>query len=259
MLLVDVHTHLDHPDFDDLDKVIEAAKKVGVKAIVTNGVNNTSNRKVLELAKKYDIVKAALGIYPIEALQNEVKQGQYPRTSGPFDIDEEIEFIEKNKNNIAAIGEVGLDFKNTNEVETQTKLFGRFIELSEKLRKPIIVHSRKAEGMVVDMLNSSSNKKIILHCFCGKKRFVKKAIDAGWFFSIPTNVVKSQQFQELVGMAPMSQLFTETDAPYLAPYPNMRNEPAFIVESIKKIATIKKMEQQEVANIIYNNYQRIFE
>ena len=77
-LLIDIHCHLDHAKFSDLDKNIDNAKKAGVKLILTNGVNPETNRIALNLAKKYDIVQAALGIYPINQLTKEIKEGAYP-------------------------------------------------------------------------------------------------------------------------------------------------------------------------------------
>src|SRR3990172_13114745 len=98
MKLIDVHTHLDHEQFAiDRDAIIENAKKAGLAVIINNGSNKESNRASLDLAKKYSIIKPALGLFPIDA------QKMYPD-----EVDAEIEFIEQNKQNIVAIGEVGL-------------------------------------------------------------------------------------------------------------------------------------------------------
>ncbi len=257
-MLVDVHCHLDHIDFrEDIDKVIERAKQAGVSVIIANGISPETNRIVLELSKKYGIVKPALGIYPIDALTNEIKAGEYPLKTEPFNIDEEIEFIKKQK--IIALGEVGLDFKDGKQYEKQQKeVFSKFIALAEKMKKPIIVHSRKAEQDVIEMLESSSIKKAVLHCFSGKFKLVKKGADLGYHFSIPTNVVRSQQFQDLVKEVNINQLLSETDAPYLSPFPGRRNEPAFVIESVKKIAEIKKFEFEEVEKNLFLNFQRLF-
>jgi len=116
---------LDHAYFkDDIGIVIENAKKAGVKVILTAGINPETNRKALELAKKYDIVKACLGSYPIRALQKEIESGEFPsEKENIFDIDEEIKFIGKNKKNIAAIGEVGLDYSDLDDKAEQKKQF----------------------------------------------------------------------------------------------------------------------------------------
>ena len=263
MNLVDVHAHLDHDMFkDDVDQVVERAKQAGVKHILTAGVNSVTNRNILEIAKKYDIVHPTFGLYPIDALAKELEAGEstgFARDIKAFDIDKEIEWIIKNKDKCAAIGEVGLDFNWGREHEKkQRENFQKIIDMAEKIKKPIIVHTRKAELECIEMLESSKIKNIVLHCFCGRKHLVKRAADHGWSFSIPPIIVRLQQFQIMADIVNISQLFTETDCPYLSPYPGQRNEPANVLESIKKIAEIKKFNVEETADSIFLNYQRMF-
>lgn len=262
MILVDVHCHLDHEHFKGkLDEMLKRAEEAGVKAIVTNGVDPGTNRISLELAKKHRVVRPALGLYPIDALKREVDEAGYPLKLGKVDVEEEIRFIEAHRKEIVAIGEVGLDFKNSDEAQKreQEDVFRKIIELGKRIDKPIIVHSRAAEARVVELLEECKPKKVVLHCFSGRHHLVKRAIENGWYFSIPTNIVRSEHFQKVVEMCPLSHLFTETDAPYLSPYKDRLNEPAFVIETIRKIAQIKGMDEIEVANNIYNNYQRLFE
>lgn len=258
-MLVDVHAHLDHPLLEKrLDEVIKNAKAAGVKSIITNGINPETNRKTLEIAKKYDIVKAALGIYPQDALKRETSDETYPIGFTEYDADKEIEFIEKHKKQIVAIGEVGLDYHNGSEKEKQKKIFEKIIELSKRIDKPLIVHSRKAEEDVIALLEKHGAKKVVMHCFSGNKKLVQRVSKNGWTFSIPTNVVRAENFQSIVKEVPLSQILTETDAPYLSPFKDKTNEPAHITESIKKIAEIKGMTTQDVAQNIYMNYQKLF-
>ena len=256
-MLIDVHSHLDHPlIFKRVEELIKNAEKAGVKHIITNGIEPNTNRICLELSKKYKIVECAMGIYPRSSLKKEAQEG-YSNVSVDFEVDKEIKFIEKNKEDIIAVSEVGLDFVE-GENKQQIEDFLKMIELAEKLKKPIVVHSRKAEEKCVEILESSSLKKIVMHCFCGKKSLVKRIRDNGWFFSIPASIVRAQQFQIIVGETPLSQLFCETDSPFLGPYKDKLNEPSFVAESYKKIAEIKKMDFTEVANNIYMNWQRVF-
>ncbi|HLC61169.1 MAG TPA: TatD family hydrolase [Candidatus Nanoarchaeia archaeon] len=257
-LLIDTHSHLDHPLLiNKMDEIIERAKNAGLKHIITNGINPETNRICLELSKKYDIVECGMGIYPRDALKKEAETGEAHLDVKDFDIDEEINFIKKNKNNIVAVSEVGLDFV-AGESQQQMEDFQKMIQLSEELSKPIVIHSRKAEEKCIAMLESSKNKKIIMHCFSGKKSLVKKIIDNGWFLTIPTVVVRAFQFQENIKLAPITQLFCETDSPYLSPYKEHSNEPSYVIESYKKIAEIKGMDIIEVANNIYMNWQEVF-
>lgn len=260
-MLVDIHAHLDHDRFKkDLDKVIERARKKDVKYIITSGVNKSTNRKALELSKKYqDIVKASLGIYPLDALEIEMKEGDFPRVIEKLNVDEEIEFIRKNKNKIIAIGEAGLDYNYTKDKNKEQKeVFQKVISLAEKIKKPLIVHSRKAEIDVIEMLRSSTLKKVIMHCFTAKLKLAKKAEDLGYYFSIPPIIVRLRHFQELVDRLSLDKILTETDCPYLSPIAGERNEPSFIVETIKKIAEIKKLTEKEIKNIIFMNFQKVF-
>jgi len=256
-IFVDVHAHIDHELFKtDFDAMIDRARQAGLKVIVANGVDPSTNRVVLELAKKYDIVKPALGIYPPDALETEVKQDMYPVDLKEYDLDEELEFI--SKADPIALGEVGLDYKYGKDKLHQKKVFQGFIDLAEKMDIPLLIHSRKAEADVVEMLESSNAKKVVLHCFSGRHHLVRRAAGHGWSFSIPTNVVRSQHFQTVIDIVHMSQLLTETDSPYLTPFRDQRNEPAFVVESLKKIAEIKGMTVEDTANNVFMNYQKMF-
>jgi TatD DNase family protein len=264
MILVDVHTHLDHERFKkDLDEVIERARKAGVKRIITSGVNSITNRIVLKIAEKYpDIVKVSFGLYPLDALAKEVEEGEaagFPRDIQPINVDEELEWIKENKDKCEAIGECGMDFNWGREKEFEQKqVFQKVIETVEKINKPIIVHTRKAELEVIEMLESSNLKKVVLHCCMARKHLIKRAADNGWYFSIPPIITRLQHFQVIADIVSINQLLTETDAPYLSPFPGERNEPAFVIETIKKIAEIKNFMPEEVANNIWVNYNRLF-
>ncbi|MBU0666556.1 MAG: TatD family hydrolase [Nanoarchaeota archaeon] len=247
MILIDVHAHLDFPEFEkDIEQVVRNSEKTNVKVIICNGINPKSNRDILSLSKKFDIIKPALGFYPCEC-----------DLISPEEFDEELLFIKKNKP--FAIGEVGLDKKHNNDFQKQIICFEKFIKLSKKLNIPIIVHSRKAEIEAIEILEKHKLAKVVMHCFSGKKKLLQRIINNKWYLSIPCNVVRSEQFQEAVKLCPLKQLLTETDAPFLSPNPKIsRNEPKYVIETIKKISEIKNMDAEEVANIIFMNYQNLF-
>jgi TatD DNase family protein len=249
-MYIDLHCHLDA--IEDIDGAISRAHDAGVSIIVSAGVDSLTNKKTLELARRFSQVRAALGFYPMDALSRETDG-----THGKDDIENEILFIEKNKDKIIAIGEVGLDYFNGKDKETQKLHFKKIIELAERIKKPLIVHSRKAEEDVIEML-SKTHAKVVLHCFSGRKNLVKRAIELGYFFSIPTNVVRAQHFWGIIEAAPINRLFCETDSPWLSPYPGKKNEPAFVVESYKKIAEIKGLDLVETERLIFQNYQQVF-
>jgi len=264
MNLIDVHAHLDHARFkEDLDKVIERARKAGVKLIITSGVNSRTNRLILDIAGRYpDIVRVSFGIYPLDALAKEIESNEadgFVRDIEEFNLDKELEWIEKNKDKCIAIGECGLDYKwVTGKEKEQKEIFQKVIETARKINKPLIVHSRKAEADALELIEKSGIKNVIMHCFNGRKHLIKKACELGFYFSIPPIITKLQHFQNLVSIVPINQLLTETDSPYLSHLAGERNEPANVSVTIKEIAKIKKISEQEAGDIIYNNARRLF-
>lgn len=252
-MLVDAHAHLDHPDFEkDLPEVIERAKKAGVSIIINNGTDVKDNRRCLEIAKEFPIVKVSLGLYPIEALKLSDEE-----------IDAELKFIESHKKTIIAIGEVGLDYyweKDPLQHKRQKEIFKKIINLAEKLQKPLIVHSRNAEADAVEMLKDCKTK-VVMHMFSADMEIVDKAISYGFYFTIPTNIGRNKHFQKLAEKVSMNRLFLETDCPYMAPNPQIekRNEPANIAITAKKIAEIKKFNEEEVIKNLWMNYQQVFQ
>tara|TARA_Y100000034_G_scaffold135167_1_gene205966 strand:- start:1889 stop:2644 length:756 start_codon:yes stop_codon:yes gene_type:complete len=250
-MIVDVHCHLEDEAFkDDVADVVKRAKENKIVGIITNGTSPVQNRTCLELSKKYDIVKCALGLYPIDASKHQ----EYKVS----DVDIEIEFIKKNKKNVIAIGEIGLDKKYGKDIELQKKIFSKMCSLAKELDIPVIVHSRNAELETIEELEKYGMKKVVMHCFGGRKNLVKRILDNNWHISIPVNCVRSQHFQNIVDMSPIANLLTETDAPYLGPESEQRNEPSNVPLTIKKIAEIKAITEDECEKLIYLNYQRLF-
>ncbi len=264
MNLVDVHCHLNHALYkEDLDAVIKRAKEAGVKVIICSGVNPPGNRQVLEIAQKYpEIVKACLGIYPIDALGLSEGETGLPRQTVAINLEEEFEFIRKNKDKIVGVGEIGMDFHWDAEHHIQQEEnFRKILQFAISIEKPVVIHSRKAEKECIDVLEQEIKNKeilVVMHCFSGNKKLIQRAAALGFYFSIPANIIKLQHFQTLVEMVDLKQLLTETDGPWLGPYSHQKNESAFVIEAIKKIAEIKKLTEKEVADQIWQNYERVF-
>lgn len=265
MNLIDVHCHLNHAQFkEDLPDVLNRAKKAGLKAILVSGVNPPANREVLQLAQKYPVIKASLGIYPIDALGLTPDAVGLPHHQGKINLEEEFAFIEKHKNTVVAVGEVGMDFFWAEKEKTfaeQAENFRKIIRFCIKIQKPIVIHSRKAEEECIDILEQEIKNKeipVIQHCFSGRKSLMSRAAALGHYFSIPPNILRAGNFQTLVRKTDIRQLLTETDAPWLSPYQDQKNEPAYVLESVRKIAEIKEISVDEAADQIWENYERIF-
>ena len=182
MKLVDVHCHINHEKLrNQIDDVLERAEKAGIKAIILSGVNPEANKEVLEWAKKYPLIKASLGIYPIDALGLSPDEVGLPHHAGKIDLDKEFEFIENNLSEVASIGEIGMDFYWASKEDTydkQAENFRKIIKFAIKVKKPIVIHSRKAEEECIDILEEEISKEIpvIMHCFCGRKALMSRAI-----------------------------------------------------------------------------------
>ena len=250
MLLADVHAHLDMIGDNERKAVVDRAVAAGVKVIITNSVDPKSIRKTLELQQTFKIVQAALGLYPTEAA----------RLSAAA-IEGELNFIRSCKDRVVALGEIGLDYqeaKGDRERQQQQQLFERQLELANQLGKPVIIHSRQAEKNVVETLTRFGCKRVVLHAFHGSLKLVQAAAEAGFYITIPTNLRRSSHFQAIVKQLPLSRLLTETDAPYLAAEKDGKSEPSHIAATVERIAAIKAMAPEEVANILYSNYQRLF-
>lgn len=265
MAFADVHTHLDHPMFaDDFDTVIARAKKAGVAAIISNGTSPKSNRAVLDLARRYDIVKPALGIHPEDAHAAMPGCGKkelagMPFSPEPFDVDEELAFIRKNKNKIIAVGECGLDLHWVKgHLDEQIGIFRKHIELARKIKKPIIVHTRDAEKESLDLLEEMGAKRVLLHAFGGSKRLMLRAASLGFSLSIPPSIKRSSHFQMIAREVNINQLLTETDAPFLGPVREKRNEPANVALVVDEIAKMKGFTTEDTEQSIWLNYQRLF-
>lgn len=263
MKLVDVHCHLTHEMYkNNIKEVIVRAKKKGIKAILVSGVNPAENRKIIEFCRQDEILKPSLGIYPIDALGLSKGDTGLKRNEGKIDLDKEFKFIEENLNQIYAIGEIGMDFYWDKEHHIkQEENFRKIIRFAIKVKKPIVIHSRKAEKECIQILSQEIKNNeipVIQHCFSGNKKLIKQSLELGHYFSIPPVIVRLQHFQMLVEMVPIEQLLTETDAPWLSPVQEEKNEPAYVIESIKKIAEIKGISIKETADAIWKNFEKIF-
>jgi TatD DNase family protein len=250
-MLIDSHAHLEMKEFDgDRNEVIERAKLAGVDFIVSVGTNLQLSRKAATLASQYENIYASIGIHPhdVEKIGNKTYDGL-----------KELARLKK----VVAYGEIGLDFfRNISPHAQQIERFGEQLQLAKELQLPVIIHDRDAHVQSLNMVKSSGIHRGVFHCFSGDYEMAKQCLDWGFYVSI-TGVVtfnKSKTIQDIVKKLPLSSLLLETDCPYLTPNPyrGKRNEPAYIVQTAKKVAEIKGISWEEVAAVTAQNTLNLF-
>jgi TatD DNase family protein len=247
-MLIDTHAHLCDPAFDaDRAEVLKKAEAAGISAVIAVGENMEDAENNLQLASVHPMILPAAGLYPT-LLDLELAARMR-------------EFIRNHKDRLAAIGEVGLDYwviQNQSDREIQREIFRGFIELSKELNLPLNVHSRSAGRHAVSVLLESAAVKVQLHAFDGRFGAAMPAVDAGFFFSIPPSIVRSEQKQKLVKQLPLSNLLVETDSPVLGPAPHERNEPANAIIAVRAIAEIKGVSESEVIEVMAENSRKLY-
>jgi TatD DNase family protein len=246
--MVDTHAHLCSPEFDgDRGEVLARAAAAGVGAVIAVGETLADAERNIELAGRFPMLKPAAGLYPT-ILDRDHAEKMHT-------------FIRSHRTQLAAIGEVGLDYwgvKEEKDRDVQREIFTGFIRLAKDLDLPLNVHSRSAGRHAVALLLDSGAARVQLHAFDGRASAALPAAEAGYFFSIPPSVVRSRQKQKLVNQLPLSCLLVETDSPVLGADPRVRNEPANLPLAVKAIAGIKGLPEQQVAEAVAANTVRLY-
>ncbi len=252
-MLFDSHAHLDAERFDeDRDAVIERAQEAGVELIMNPGADFESSKRAVELSKKHDIIYAAVGIHP-----HDVK-----------DMNEEmLEAIKvmAEEKKVMAIGEIGLDYYyDYSPRDIQKKWFVEQIRLAKSMGLPIIVHDRDANQDVMDILKSESafETGVLMHCYSGSAELASQYVKLGAMLSIagPVTFKNARKTVEVVQTVPLERLLIETDSPYLTPVPyrGKRNESSYVKHVAEKIAEIKGLDYEVVAEQTLINAKRYF-
>jgi TatD DNase family protein len=245
---IDSHCHLDFKHFDkDRDAAISRAKESGVTMMINSGVDLSTNRKSLDLARKYDFMRATLGLSP------NTLDGMNSR-----DLQSLLDFIKENASQAVGIGEAGLDHyrcTDTGARKRQAEIFRQIIDLAISVDMPLVIHSRDAEHQALEMVKDLD--KVVFHCYGGTLGTMKQAVDRGFYISISTVICRSAHHQILAKNVPLENLLVETDSPFLAPKRG-RNEPINVLESIRLIAKIKGLDPSEVALVTARNTKKIY-
>ena len=251
--MIDSHCHLDYePLLNNLDKVIQRSKDIGIKKILTICTTLDSFTKIKDIVNKDEIIFGTYGIHPHQVKDNKVDKDTI--------INEVI-----NNNKIIGIGETGLDFfYNHSGKSDQIKSFEVHIEAALRLKIPLIIHSRNAEKEMLDIFNNyrNENLKILMHCYTGSKNFAEKLLAFNAYFSASGIITfkNSKELQETFRFIPLDRLLIETDSPYLAPEPHRgkKNEPSFVIHTAEKLANLKNLQSIELINKTSLNFENLF-
>ncbi len=245
---IDAHCHLDFSQFKkDRDSVIDRALKSGLVRMINSGVDFSTNSRSIELAEKYDFFSATLGVSP--NILQDIKDPELQLL---------LKQIESNADHAVGIGEAGLDYFHCKDApgrERQAAVFKKVIALSASVNLPLVIHSRDAEQQALNMVKHLD--RVVFHCYSGTLATMKEAVDRGYYISLATNICRSAHHQILARNVPLDHLMVETDSPFLSPRRG-RNEPAFVLDSIRLIARIRNVEPKEIAMITADNTKRIY-
>jgi len=249
-MFCDIHAHLTEETYkNDLNLVLERAKKIGVNLIIVVGVDVTDSEKVIELIKKSEILYGNVGIHPHEA--DWVKEEDLNK----------IYLLAKNKK-ICGVGEIGLDFyKNYSQKENQIKIFKQQVEIAKNLNLPMNLHFRESHSEGLKILKEIGHFKGVWHCFSGNEKVLREAIDLGFYISFSGVITfSSERLSSLIRKTPLERLLLETDSPYLAPVPKRgeRNEPAYVKYIYEKASEILEIETTELKKKIKENVRKLF-
>jgi len=252
-MLFDSHAHIDDKRFDnDRDQVIERAREAGVKYIMNPGADFESSGRAVELAQKYDLIYAAVGIHPHDANSMDDMMLQLIKAMA-------------RKNKVKAIGEIGLDFHyDFSPRDVQEKWFVEQVRLAKELNMPIIIHDREANQPVMDLLKREKafDTGVLMHCFSGSAELARQYVKLGAYISIagPITFKNAQKTVKVVQETPLDRLMIETDSPYLTPMPfrGKRNESSYVQYVAGKIAEIKGISVEEVAQQTFENAKMYF-
>ncbi len=252
MRLVDSHCHLDDKQFDpDRADVIERARQAGVERMMAIGTGNgpPDLEVAVRLARQYDFIYATIGVHPHDASK------ATPETFAAMEL-----LAAEPK--VLAIGEIGLDYHyDFSPRDVQRDVFVRQLRLAATARKPIVIHTREAWDDTLQALRENWSGGGIIHCFSGGPAEARQALDLGFYLSFGGVITfpKAESLREAARIVPEDRMLVETDAPYLAPVPKRgkRNEPAYMVETARRLAEVRGATPEHIAEVTTGNFDRL--
>jgi len=253
-MFIDSHAHLtDERYTEGAENIISKLKESGIDFIINVGYDEKSSEGSFNLSEKFSNVFAAVAVHPHDSKFADDKSYGKFRTYAAG-------------KNVVAIGETGLDYYYDHSPrETQKKVFVEHLKLADELRLPVIIHLRDAFSDMLEILRNNKsllNNSGVLHSYSGSAELVNEFLkfDLNFSFSGPVTFKNARGLLDTVKAVPLDRILSETDCPYLTPEPfrGRLNYPAYVKETVKKIAEIKEVEVPVLCEIIKENTLRIF-
>jgi TatD DNase family protein len=250
--LVDSHCHLDDEQFDpDRGETIARARAAGVETMMAIGTGNgpPDLEAAIRLADQYPFLYATIGVHPHDASKATAETFVHLRNLADHP-------------KVLAVGEVGLDYHyDFSPRDVQRAVFEQQLALAAECGKPVVIHTREAWEDTFAILAAQGQGSGILHCFTGDEHQARRALDLGFHLAFGGVLTfrAADAVRQAARIAPADRLLLETDCPYLAPVPmrGKRNEPAFVLETARRLAEVRGCSVETIAEQTTANFTRL--
>jgi len=251
-MYIDSHCHINFPELHEkIDEILINMRNNKISHALCVSVTLDKIDEILDLTKKYSNIYASIGVHP-----------DYEDVEEP-NIDTLFNFSKNKK--IVAIGETGLDyFRLKGDLTWQQDRFRTHIHAAIKSNLPLIIHTRNAQDDTINIMKEEGKKSVtgVMHCFTESYEMAKQAIDLGFYISFSGIITfkNAESLRDTVKKIPIENILIETDSPYLAPVPKRgkMNEPSNVIYVAEKIAELKNISVEKVAEITTNNFFSLF-
>ncbi|MGM0430198.1 MAG: TatD family hydrolase [Pseudomonadota bacterium] len=249
--LYDTHCHLDFQAFDnDREQVLENAKEVNVERFMVPGVSAEQWPRLQQLAEQFSSWRFALGLHPWFIGKHSLNQ-----------IDELEKALDKPKERLLAVGEIGLD-ATCGDSELQRKLFIEQLKLARQYRLPTIIHHRKTLETTHPLLKQYGSESGVIHAFSGSYQQAMKFVDCGYKLGVGGVITytRAKKTREAIAKVPVSALVLETDSPDMpvCGYQGQRNEPARIAKVLDVLVDLRSMSKESLSETLWQNSCELF-
>ena len=252
-MITDTHAHLYYPELkSNLTEILQRAKDEGIDKIIVPAVDLKTSKEVIEMSEKHEMIYCALGVHPCDVKDND------------FSVFNELEKLLSHKK-VVAIGETGLDYYwDKSNSEDQKDFFKRQIDMAKANKLPIVIHTRDSIDDAISIIKENYDENLSgqFHCFSGDESQLNEILALKNFYvSYCGNITyKNYSGLEVIKKTPLDRLLSETDSPFLPPVPfrGKKNEPSYIVNTLKKISEIKNMENHDLLKTISQNCEKLF-